>query len=416
MASVLGLLYWPLIVFSVVLLSDRACQGVRALNTWRRPIKVLAVFWCLAALAKWLVLDDILPPADAIIHKSKGWEIADALHAGDVDPLLRACRPGNPAYQALLGLIYALTSAPEPIIYTVNAAIAFLGLVYLLRVLALHTAATTIAPLAVLSCLLAPSAVLWTTTNLKEGLTLYGGCTMLTWTLARAQRSSQVAPALGFSMLAILRPHVAVFWALSIGLAATIRSGRYYLGLCTALGVLVCALGLKTAAPDFFDASIRNGITDSMGDRQSAIEENSEGAHIRAEDRVIFYTGITLIMLRPLPNEVTGFAELLAGAEAWIYAIAGAFYWRRPSALVSAVTKHPLLLTVLFALLAFGFYFSFMYNMGLVVRQRVMVFPAVFLLYFWPAAIGRANAPHNSAIRYAASPPDIRRIYLQREA
>ncbi len=401
MIVLLAGIYWFALTFALLAQADRICLRTPSLRSHRFVVKSCAVVWCLAAIAKWGYIDQLLPPGDALHHMSVGWELADALRAGDVSWLVGSCRPGNPAYQAMLGVLYAVTGAPEVIVYTINAALGFWAMLSLVELLALHAAAQRVPLMAILCCLLLPSAMMWTTTNLKEGAVLWGGVMMLFWTFEQKRLMRRGMPRIGLLVLALLRPHVAVMWAVSIGAAAVVKAGRYRLAVSIAVGTCVCAVALKYAAPALFETLLESGVTESLGARQAAAENHHSGVQLQSADRILVYTGTTLILFRPWPTEVSNAMELVSGAEVWCLALIGLCCWKNPMVAFRAVMKNGPLLTSVFALLCFGFYFSFMYNMGLAVRQRVMVLPVVLLFYLWPAFSGHgyARSRHPRALR-----------------
>ena len=127
-----------------------------------------------------------------------------------------------------------------------------------------------------MSSLLLPSALLWTTTNLKEGPVLWGGCMMLYLTLPREQRrGSTYWPLLGFLVVGLLRPHVALMWAAAIGAAATVRSGRYSTAFSVAIGASACFFALSYAAPGMVNTLLRDGVLQSLGARQESVEDTT---------------------------------------------------------------------------------------------------------------------------------------------
>ena len=150
---------------------------------------------------------------------------------------------------------------------------------------------------------------------------------------------------------------------------------------------------LKQAAPVLFEAATGQGVTSTLGGRYEYLTNNSDLAsrHFVNTNPTPVLTGVVLILFRPWPWEVVQFGELLAGAEVWWLAFLGFWGWFRvPDKM--AQMKHPSVISLLVCLAFFGFFFTYMYNMGLVVRQRLMAFPAVWFLYSWPAVCGSSQS------------------------
>ncbi len=86
------------------------------------------------------------------------------------------------------------------------------------------------------------------------------------------------------------------------------------------------------------------------------------------------------------PEIPVRFSLLLAGLEIWILSFVGAIGWLfqrdRWKLLVT-----PFVTTLLVATFLIAFEFSYMYNMGLLVRQRLQILPAVLCLAVLPYLI-----------------------------
>ena len=92
---------------------------------------------------------------------------------------------------------------------------------------------------------------------------------------------------------------------------------------------------------------------------------------------------MTLIFLRPYPTEIHNVLAFFAGLETWILsglALIGWFLLRRR---FEALTT-PFVITLMVATLIIAFQFTYVYNMGLLVRHRLQVLPAVVGLAVFP--------------------------------
>jgi hypothetical protein len=93
--------------------------------------------------------------------------------------------------------------------------------------------------------------------------------------------------------------------------------------------------------------------------------------------------GMLLIMLRPFPGEVFDANSLLSGAEMWLITGLMLLGWMRSSQRAKLLFSSTAI-THLAAILILSFFFTYLYNMGLVVRQRLQVFPAILALLAIP--------------------------------
>jgi hypothetical protein len=107
------------------------------------------------------------------------------------------------------------------------------------------------------------------------------------------------------------------------------------------------------------------------------------GAAIAGGTPIPFVSGLMLILIRPWPTEVQQMEAFLAGIEVWLLAAFGMLNWWIARGRVRWRVSVGLVTHVV-ALLLMGYFFSYMYNMGLAVRQRLMCFPAVLTIYTWP--------------------------------
>ncbi len=382
----LGPAYWVAIVALLQVWVVRICARNQALKPWTVYVQFAAFFWCAMAVFKRLYLDEIFPPADALYHEEVARDVAARLGAYRFGEAFEFFGLGNSGYRFVLGVFYSLTAAPEWIVYTINGALGFWGLLALLELLCIHSGCRHLRGIVLFSWLFLPSGLQWTTANLKEGAILWGASMMLYWTLPKDQQhaSKLGSPLLGMLVLGFLRPHIAIIWMVSINLMSTLRSKRYGLFVMTGGGALVSLLLLQIIAPEMFSSS-SGGASTSLGERyeQFSGNDNLVSSHFVGVDPVPVWTGVLLIMFRPWPSEVSSAGELLAGVEVWILAIIGGWGWYSLRGKLRYL-MHPSVLVMIFGLLFFGYIFSYMYNMGLMVRQRLMAFPTVLYLYAWP--------------------------------
>ncbi|MCH2114793.1 MAG: hypothetical protein MK171_07790 [Pirellulales bacterium] len=395
MDFLLGSAYWLLIVLLLMLLIDRQCRRIPAFRRWRQVMRVAALVWCGTAILKKFYLDSIIPPGDAIWHEAIAREIAELLVSGSFAEAFDLFGFGNPAYRFLLGVFYAISDAPELVTYTVNGALAYWGILAVLEAVCRHSGCTRLPASVVVPCLFLPSGLLWTTTNLKEGLVLWGICMMLQWTFPQREKRWEAPRGLaliGMIALGLVRPHIAMIWIVTINLLGTWRSRRFGLFVLTSAGALACVFFLKQAAPRLFEAATGQGVTTVLEGRYEQLTTRSHlaSSHFLEKSPTPVWTGVTLILFRPWPWEVSQLTEMLAGVEVWWLASIGIWAWVRVPNKLDHL-KHPCIVALLIGLALFGFFFTYMYNMGLVVRQRLMVFPAVWLLYSWPLVCSYAK-------------------------
>ena len=89
-------------------------------------------------------------------------------------------------------------------------------------------------------------------------------------------------------------------------------------------------------------------------------------------------------LLRPAPWEINSLATTLPGIESAILVGILLVGWRRLLSLPSELMRSPYLAGSLVTVLGFGFAFSTIGNLGILVRQRSLIFPLMLLLWALP--------------------------------
>jgi hypothetical protein len=355
-------------------------------------------------------------PADSIEHEAVARDVADSLSAGRISDVAPYLAPGNSAYRLALGVFYYLTAAPEVVVYGINGSLGFVGLLHLLDVLCRQTNCRRLPLLIVFITGLLPSALLWTTANLKEGTVLWGICAMLYFTLpARtlAGRTPRILPLVGLTVVVLQRPHIAAAWLCAIGAGTALRTRGVSVFIGAASAAVICALLLSYVAPDLFASAMSDGVSATLNERYQNLSssDNAGGSSLTGGAPIPVISGLQLIMFRPWPFEVEESQALFVGIEVWTLVLVGFYFWKstRKS---WRLLRHPAIATQIVALILLGYYFSYMYNMGLVVRQRLMCFPAMLFIYFYPllarqgAAVVAKRRPASARPRatFAAKP------------
>lgn len=388
MVSILGSIYWLLLTLAALSVVSVVCGRIRALRDCKWFLQFAALAWMLMPIAKVLWIDSIIEPADSIYHEEIARTVAELLRSGDYAEALSYFAIGNPAYRFFLGVFYAVTGAPEFVTYTVNSLLAFWGIIALLETYCLISRCGTAPRHLVYFYVLLPSALVWTSANLKEGA-VFWGIAMLLYRLAGDRRSSsrhrRGYPLLGFSVVAVLRPHIALLWCLSIFGVGVLRTKRFSTAI-VAIALLVVGFTLvQRLVPELIATVSSDGVNGSLDSRYEKLTNSEKYAsrHFSVTSPTPVLTGLSLIMFRPWPTEALTLAELFAGLEVWCLASFGAYNWCRARHRLSSLLDWDMM-AMLMVLVLFGFFFTYMYNMGLVVRQRLMVFPALLYIYAKP--------------------------------
>ena len=381
------------IVFTILWASTVSlCQRYQQCRQMLPFFLIIALAWWSMPLAKIFWLDEVFPPADAIGHEAMARDTASLLDHGNVNDALADVRPGNSGYRFALGVFYFLTRSPEYCTYLLNGMLVFLGSLVLLQALMSCAPLARVSLWMVLLLTATPSALFWTTTNLKEGAMFWCGSVLLATSLRREKSTPKMIFLDGLAMMTGLafRPHIAAGWISAIGIHAFLRDRRFGRALLLVLALAGATQILQIASPTLFEGLVSDGATETM-DNFYTTRTNIGGSAIAyaGGSPTPIVSGFILLLARPLPTELFGSLDLLAGIEIWIISGIALFsILRHPNPL--SLLKEPPIMVSLIALVFFSIFFTGMYNMGLMVRQRVQILPALLTLAVYPTLSARA--------------------------
>ena len=218
------------------------------------------------------------------------------------------------------------------------------------------------------------------------------GSVLLATSLRREKSTPKMIFLDGLAMMTGLafRPHIAAGWISAIGIHAFLRDRRFGRALLLVLALAGATLSLQIASPTLFEGLVSDGATETM-DNFYTTRTNIGGSAIAyaGGSPTPIVSGFILLVARPLPTELFRSLDLLAGIEIWIISGIALFsILRHPNPL--SLLKEPPIMVSLIALVFFSIFFTGMYNMGLMVRQRVQILPALLTLAVYPTLSARA--------------------------
>jgi len=389
-------LFYSVIVPSILLGPCFLMIGVHAYREINRTtalrshlflITILAVCWLAMVVLKVVVLDTMLPPMDGVRHEYWAREIAEELQHGQFDLAREFTAPGNRGYRLIEGVFYAVTNSPQVVVYAINGLFAFMGLLRLLAALCTGYRLQRIPVPDVLLTFLLPSVIFWTTCNLKEGVMLWSICEILRYAVLSM---SDDCPRPSFPMFAsflglLFRPHIGVALLASLAFGLSLKGKQIFVPVICVCGILLGGGILSFLKPDLVKSMVNSGMTETLNEHY--LERNSLGGSAIGGTPIPFVSGGILLLFRPFPREVANASQALAGIEIWFVTGLAALLWLR-SYNLNAMLRDPFTLTTLALLVCAAFFFSYMYNMGLMVRQRAQFMPVLLVLCFIPRWAG----------------------------
>ncbi len=377
----------------------RACRKNAAIAAWRPVLIAAAIMWGLIyGLHLSLIEDSVMVRKDGYSHNRTAWEIASFIRAGDFESVKQTFGISNQGFDFCIGVIYSLIGPQQEVVIGLFYFLAFCGLLTLLDMVSRSTGARQIPFWVVCMVMFYPEALFWGSELYKEALVLWAVCTMLRFVVPDPTKRGVrrwIAPTFATMVFAFVRPHIAFFWLLAIAVAQIVKRRKFVLGLFAGGGAAASFLLMMVLVPGVMRAAMDRGVISTLEEgvrEQSRDAGEGTGSTIRyGESRPIpVVTGLTLLFIRPYPWEAPHIIAFLAGAEFWLLSTIMVFSWLNLRNRRKYIFQ-PLMLTAVFATLFLAFFFSYMYNLGLMVRQRMQFYPAMITLAATPSLIRRSD-------------------------
>ena len=335
--------------------------------------------------------------ADALAYYSFGARFADLVHTGDGAAALSivADMPqfwGTQFLQLVTGLVVTCVGPSIRGTSAVFALFGYAGVVLIARAAATGFPGAKIRPL-ITFMILWPSLWFWPSSIGKESVILLG-LGIATSAIA-GPRTSWARLSLGLGLAFLIRPHVAAL--LMIGLVAAEFLGQGGKLTAVRLGRLV-ALSL-VAAFVVFNAAQQLGVGDP--ESAEAFVETRGGNTETGGSQIARPSGVTAIpmafmnvLARPFLWEARNAMSLLSAVE---MASLGWFAWYRRRSLKLVFQnwrRNRLLRTsvvfIVFLTLGYGLNYG---NLGIIARQRVVIFPFIFIVLGAPLLTQKKRSP-----------------------
>jgi hypothetical protein len=254
-------------------------------------------------------------------------------------------------------------------------------------------------------CALAPSLVYWPSSIGKEAM-MAAALGVATYGFARLlARQGFLAPVLyatfGLLVASQVRPHMAGVWlagmfpALLVALGRSLRldtraPGRRGTELVSLLAVLAVAavalvfvgqFALRFLKPGAEDAPVTEGITAILEEttRRSGTGGSNFAAPVISGPQD-WPVAVLRTLTRPLPHEARGLFQLLSAAEIAALLALCSLSWRRILALLRAFLTIPFVAFAMTTLFVAGLAYASFANLGILTRQKSLVFPLLLLI------------------------------------
>ncbi len=324
--------------------------------------------------------------ADGAIHWRRAIKAAEQLRQG-ISPFGPGIPVGNQAYVLFLATL-RLIGASSNTAVVINGMLAFAGGLALVR------AINRVFPLGrgrefwFTLVIFFPSTVFWTTSNMKEGFMYWAICQMVAPVIEAPRNSRSIfsfMSVVGLGVAAFFRPHIAMIWAFSCILASFLSQGRRF----WAIGLLLILPLVLVLLNKFVGASLMSPeeALEVMQRQYQGLNDPRAGSHIDfgPGGPIFFISGLTSVLFRPFPWEVSSLRLFISCLETWgLAAILLTAWLTLPGYQLRYLLRMPAVWAALIVVALFSVVFSYLPNEGLMARQRVQMVPALLILALCP--------------------------------
>lgn len=380
-------------LFGMVIIVAKRIQGTSCRINASAPTKLLmvgsAMIWGLFLVGKCAFADLLPPGVDAVLHENIGREIALALLDDPFYGTAVHFGIGNGTFRFLIGLCLSYFWMTTFVVIALGSMLSFCGSLSLIEVMSSISRRRPLPDIAVLLILIAPSVLFWSTELLKEGFGYWGGCCFvkLCHTMGRFPTVGRVTSNntlwIGACVNVLLRPHHGLAWLGGLCFTMLFSKGRVtYAMMLLAAGIAATA-ALASLRPELWAKLQSTSISEAFNeDYEGKSQIGGSAINHGPVGPIPLVSGMVLLLVRPFPWEVSSAQSLIAGVEIWLWFAIFSYGLCRSFMRgdVKASCCHHTVLMCVITFLLYALLFSFMYNMGLLVRQRVQVYPAMFII------------------------------------
>lgn len=371
---------------------------------------------CLGGMA-WVLLSCVhdilitrleLVESDANIYEGLAYtNIMGKLEQGDYSSVLESLfSPGKLFYVSLQGLIYYFTGATPHSMIAINSFMAFWGSLMLSRLIySFSGRSVRYRTILLFFIVFTPSVVFWSSSNLKEGLMYWSICIIYSLVVQCAPniRFQQYCLLLsGIFIGSLLRPHIIALWVLSV-LLVKLVDRRFWRNGIILLAVFIFFGGVTNKI--IKSINIKDKINFANSRKDLMVQRGGGSTFDYGESGPIhFVSGAVNIAFRPFPWRVKNLKTLLASLEIWTMSIGIIIGWVTiPWNMMKNSLREPSVRAALLVCVPIFFFFTFLPNEGLIARQRIMVFPALLVLFATPILQRRAQRIEPTGQRAAST-------------
>jgi hypothetical protein len=365
----------------------------------------------------WVSFDAYGGATDAARYHTYGARVATRVWTGEITPFeAMPYGTGTHFFERFTGFVYMFTGSSRLAGFVVFAWIAYWGVIWFVKAAMVAVEGLSAARYAALM-VLAPSLVFWPSSIGKEAYML-AALGLGTYGIARGlARRGFVVPGVlsivGLGAAAFVRPHMSGVWIAGLIPALFValvrgrgRRGRSrtrlgdFVAVVVFLAVAVVALGvIARTTVDYLNPSTDEVSATSVSDilaetTRRTSESGSTFVPPNVNSPTSWPYASLRTLLRPLPIEAVGLGQLLAAAELMLLVVLCAVNWRGLLDLPKRIVTTPYATFAMTTLFLGGLAFASFGNLGVLTRQKSLIFPFMLLL----PCLGASRAAASTAV------------------
>lgn len=287
--------------------------------------------------------------------------------------------PGTAFVAWLTGWLINIFSASYLDCFLFFSLLGLVGLFYLARIIKGLTATSSgLVKLTASLIPLMPTLNFWTVAIGKDGIAFYSICVAIYALMDVARRKMLFS--VSIAAMFMVRPHICAVMILAAVVAIIISKG-----MSIKLRAIASTLGVGVATAIIVVAIAYVGLDEAdgvLGYAQSRQGENTEGGSSIDLSNSPLYVVMFGYLFRPLFFDAPGFLGLVTSVENLLLLAVALFKFRVPSS-IRAIRENPAFtfctIYFLVTLLLLSFTTA---NLGIALRQKTMILPALFFLCF----------------------------------
>jgi hypothetical protein len=348
------------------------------------------------SLVRYFVVFSVYGGNDSVAYHEWGQKLAPLIRNGDFAVKIPVKLIGTGFIEVATGWLYALTGSTIVGGYLVYSWLGFWGLYLFYRAFKLAVPEGDHRRYAFLVFFL-PSLLFWSSSIGKEawmtftlGITAYGVARVLTY-----RRGGVVCLLAGLGGTILVRPHVSLVVFLALFAAFILRPPRRptITSPIAKIGGLVLlvivGVGVLSQVQDFFGVSKLDsgGVESVLTYTQTQSTEGDSAFKAEPVSGPLGFASAAIsVVFRPWPYESHNLMSLIASMEGVF--LLGVFVtsFRRLASIPRAIFRTPYIAFSLVFSIGFIFAFASIGNFGILVRQRVQLYPFLLVLVAIPAA------------------------------